>query len=157
MSYSPYQSRPVEKLEEELAIHIRKALSTEESAPKQKHVRACILYTWELKGCGSFWRAMKTYPALGDEIVIFKMLITLHKVMRQGHPDVRALFFNTQVLREGIRERNFINSLARNVSHYGGMSSCLTRRLRGFDKGLCQILGYKTRVSRFSSGIQWKL
>ena len=88
--YSPYQQRTIgtEKMEEELAVHIRKALSTEESAPKQKHVRACIVYTWEVKGSGSFWRAMKSFPSLGDEIVTFKLLITVHKVVRQGHPDV---------------------------------------------------------------------
>lgn len=77
-----------EKMEEDLASSIRKALSTEETAPKQKHVRSIILYTWDMKSAGSFWRAMKTFPALSDEIVLFKMLITMHKVVRQGHPMV---------------------------------------------------------------------
>lgn len=76
------------KMEEDLAVHIRKALSNEESAPKQKHVRGCMLYTWDIRGSGSFWRAVKSFPALGDEIVVFKLMIMLHKVVRQGHPGV---------------------------------------------------------------------
>ena len=83
---SYYTANP--KAEEELAVAIKKALSIDESAPKQKHVRACILYTWDVKGSGSFWTAVKTYPLMADEIVIFKCLITIHKVIRQGHPMV---------------------------------------------------------------------
>ncbi|KAI8923771.1 I/LWEQ domain-containing protein [Entophlyctis helioformis] len=78
----------VEKYEEELAQAIKKALSPDEAAPKQKHVRSCILYTWDVKGAGSFWAAIKTYPMVGDEIVSFKALVTIHKVIRQGHPQV---------------------------------------------------------------------
>jgi hypothetical protein len=76
------------KQEDELALAIKKALSPEESAPKQKHVRACILYTWDVKGPGSFFNALRTYPMLADEVIAFKALITYHKVIRQGHPNV---------------------------------------------------------------------
>jgi hypothetical protein len=48
------------KQEEDLANHIKKALSNDDVAPKQKHVRACILYTWDVKGSLS----LHLYPSL---------------------------------------------------------------------------------------------
>ena len=48
-----YPTRPVDKdkAEQELAINIKKATSTEESAPKQKHVRS----TYVTLGLRDFW------------------------------------------------------------------------------------------------------
>lgn len=77
-----------EKMEEELSQHIKKATSNEESAPKQKHVRGCILYTWDLKSSGSFWFVLKTQPIIGDDVMSWKTLITAHKVVREGHNSV---------------------------------------------------------------------
>ncbi|KAJ7925985.1 hypothetical protein B0H13DRAFT_2229558 [Mycena leptocephala] len=53
-----YPTRPVDKdkAEQELVVNIKKATSPEETAPKQKHVRN------------------------------FKALITVHKVLQEGHP-----------------------------------------------------------------------
>lgn len=56
----PYPDRS----EAELAIHIRKATNTDETAPKRKHVRACIVYTWDHKSSQSFWAGMKVYVDL---------------------------------------------------------------------------------------------
>jgi hypothetical protein len=74
--------------EQELAINIRKATSIEETAPKRtylcaafrsnqahlragKHVRSCIVYTWDHKSSASFWQGMKvcvyTRPALPNQ------------------------------------------------------------------------------------------
>jgi hypothetical protein len=47
--------------ESELAINIKKATSPEETAPKRKHVRSCIVYTWDHKSSASFWSGMKVY------------------------------------------------------------------------------------------------
>jgi len=47
--------------EADLAINIRKATSIDETAPKRKHVRSCIVYTWDHKSSGSFWQGMKVY------------------------------------------------------------------------------------------------
>jgi hypothetical protein len=47
------------KSEAELTINIRKATSIEETAPKRKHVRSCIVYTWDHKSSLSFWAGMK--------------------------------------------------------------------------------------------------
>jgi len=45
--------------EAELAINIKKATSPEETAPKRKHVRSCIVYTWDHKSSQPFWAGMK--------------------------------------------------------------------------------------------------
>jgi hypothetical protein len=47
--------------EQELSINIRKATSMDETAPKRKHVRSCIVYTWDHKSSVAFWAAMKVY------------------------------------------------------------------------------------------------
>ena len=87
-----------DKLDEELAISLKKALVPDESAPKQKHVRTCILYTWQMKGSGRFWTAIKTYPMMSDQVVIFKVLIIIHKVTRQGHADVIIFYYSYLVV-----------------------------------------------------------
>lgn len=53
----------VNRSEAELAINIRKATNAEETAPKRKHVRSCIVYTWDHKSSQSFWAGMKVYVA----------------------------------------------------------------------------------------------
>jgi hypothetical protein len=126
-SGSPGSQRPAIgtlKMEEDLAIHIRKALTNEETAPKQKHVRGCMLYTWDIRGSGSFWRAIKSFPALGDELVVFKLMIVLHKVIRQGHPAV-IFYINIKVLKDGIKETAFFKSLARSARNFGGYSDLI--------------------------------
>jgi hypothetical protein len=50
---------PAERSEAELSIHIRKATNPDETAPKRKHVRAAIVYTWDHKSSQSFWSALK--------------------------------------------------------------------------------------------------
>lgn len=52
---------PMDRSEAELAINIKKATNTDETAPKRKHVRACIVYTWDHKSSQSFWAGMKVY------------------------------------------------------------------------------------------------
>ncbi|KAI1002397.1 Endocytosis protein [Podosphaera aphanis] len=98
------------KSEGELAINIRKATSIEESAPKRKHVRSCIVYTWDHKSSGAFWAGMKVQPILADEVQTFKALITVHKVLQEGHPST---------LREAMANRNWIDSLNRGLSSDG--------------------------------------
>ncbi|KAJ3135187.1 sla2 Src-like adaptor 2 [Physocladia obscura] len=78
-----------DKSDAALADHIKKALSSEEVAPKQKHVRECILYTHDMKGSGSLWMGLKGFPMYGDEVVTFKGLVLVHKVINGGH--ARAL------------------------------------------------------------------
>ncbi|KAF5368533.1 hypothetical protein D9758_002298 [Tetrapyrgos nigripes] len=83
-----YPTRPVDKdkAEQELVVHIKKATSPEESAPKQKHVRKCIVFTWDYHSSISFWSGLRVQPILSDEVQTFKALITVHKVLQEGHP-----------------------------------------------------------------------
>lgn len=45
--------------DQELAINIKKATSADETAPKRKHVRACIVYTWDHRSSQAFWAGLK--------------------------------------------------------------------------------------------------
>lgn len=98
------------KSETELAVNVKKATSPEESAPKRKHVRSCIVYTWDHKSSQSFWGAMKVQPILADEVQTFKALITVHKVLQEGHPST---------LREAMANRSWIDSLNRGMAGEG--------------------------------------
>ncbi|KAJ6503329.1 ANTH domain-containing protein [Mycena vitilis] len=84
-----YPTRPVDKdkAEQELLVNIKKATSPEETAPKQKHVRKAIVFTWDYHSSVSFWSALRVQPILADEIQTFKALITVHKVLQEGHPN----------------------------------------------------------------------
>lgn len=61
MRHYSYDPRDSDRLrsEAELAVNIKKATSPEETAPKRKHVRSCIVYTWDHKSSQSFWAGMK--------------------------------------------------------------------------------------------------
>ncbi|KAL5337546.1 ANTH domain-containing protein [Aspergillus crustosus] len=98
------------RTEADLAINIRKATSIEETAPKRKHVRSCIVYTWDHKSSAAFWAGMKVQPVLADEVQTFKALITIHKVLQEGHPIV---------IREAQQHANWIDSLMRGVGGEG--------------------------------------
>ncbi|KAK7748405.1 sla2 Src-like adaptor 2 [Diatrype stigma] len=98
------------KSEAELAMNIKKATSIDETAPKRKHVRSCIVYTWDHKSSQSFWAGMKVQPILADEVQTFKALITVHKVLQEGHP---------QTLRDAIMNRGWIDSLNRGMAGEG--------------------------------------
>src|ERR1700761_5463433 len=98
------------KSETELSTNIRKATSIEETAPKRKHVRACIVYTWDHKSSMSFWAGMKVQPVMADEVQTFKALITIHKVLQEGHP---------VVVKEAQQNVNWVESLARGAGGEG--------------------------------------
>ena len=90
------------KSEQELVSSIKKATTSEECAPKQKHVRsnhpnfvnlhvAATVFTWDFKTSMPFWNALEVQPLMADEIQTFKALITIHKVIRDGHPNVISI------------------------------------------------------------------
>ncbi|KAJ2899287.1 sla2 Src-like adaptor 2 [Coemansia aciculifera] len=66
MSHFTFRTGDRIKAEQELMAAIRKATSIEETAPKRKHY-------------------MKSQPLRSDEVQCYKALITLHKVVREGH------------------------------------------------------------------------
>lgn len=95
---------PLSRAEQDLTTAIKKATSADETAPKRKHVRACIVYTWDQRSGRAFWSALKLQPIQNDEVQLFKALVTIHKVLQEGHP---------AVLREAQNHVNWIHSLAR--------------------------------------------
>lgn len=65
---------------------VKKALSPSDTAPKRKHVRACVVYTWEHKSSRAFWETLKVQPIRDSDVQLFKTLILIHKVIQEGHP-----------------------------------------------------------------------
>ncbi|KAG0045330.1 sla2 Src-like adaptor 2 [Gryganskiella cystojenkinii] len=108
-----FVTRPVDrdKAETDLALHIKKATSSEETAPKQKHVRACIVYTWDYRSSVSVWHGFRSQPMLGDEVQTFKALISAHKIIRDGHPTA---------LKDAQKETDWLDQCARSTSQYDG-------------------------------------
>ena len=109
--YQATRNVDLSKSEAELATNIRKALSTEETAPKRKHVRACIVYTWDHKSSQSFWNGVKVQPIMADEVQMFKALITIHKVLQEGHPVALA---------EAQQYQSWLESLTKGLGGIGG-------------------------------------
>ncbi|KAA1468016.1 cytoskeleton assembly control protein [Dentipellis sp. KUC8613] len=108
-----YPTRPVDKdkAEQELVVNIKKATSPEESAPKQKHVRKCIVYTWDYHSSISFWSGLRVQPILSDEVQTFKALITVHKVLQEGHP---------VTIKEAQSQTGWLETCARTVGQDSG-------------------------------------
>ncbi|TPX14870.1 uncharacterized protein E0L32_004979 [Thyridium curvatum] len=98
------------KSDKELSINIQKATNAEETAPKRKHVRSCIVYTWDNKSSLAFWAGIKVQPILADEVQTYKALITIHKVLQEGHPIS---------IKEAMANRGWIDSLNRGMAGEG--------------------------------------
>lgn len=49
----------------------------------------CIVYTWDYHTSASIWSGLRVLPILSDEVQTYKALITVHKVLQEGHPKVR--------------------------------------------------------------------
>src|ERR1700678_1227537 len=70
----------------------------------------CIVYTWDYHSSISFWNGLRVQPILADEVQTFKALITVHKVLQEGHP---------ATLRDAMANRSWIDSLNRGMSGEG--------------------------------------
>ncbi|KCV72956.1 hypothetical protein H696_00510 [Fonticula alba] len=90
--------------ERDMMQHMAKALSHDETAPKPKHVRALIIYNMQgvPNAYATFWNAFKQQNLHTDEVVCYKGLLTLHKVIRDC---------NVDFLKSAFREVNFLKSL----------------------------------------------
>ena len=56
--------------------------------------KVATLFTWDFKTASSFWHTLKMQPIMSDDIQCFKALITIHKVVRDGHPSVHFLTYS---------------------------------------------------------------
>lgn len=68
-------------------------LATADSLPPAE----CIVYTWDYRSSASIWASLRVQPILSDEVQTFKGLITVHKILQEGHPIVRSAFLSFPV------------------------------------------------------------
>ena len=65
---------------------LSKAINSQETPVKQKHVRSAIIGTFHTQGATSFWAIALRLPAMDDRIVAWKFCHVVHKILREGHP-----------------------------------------------------------------------
>lgn len=94
----------------DINVSVKKATTADASVPKRKHVRACVVYTWDHRNGRDFWNAIKLQPLETSDVQTFKALVVVHKVMQEGHP---------KVIREGQNNVNWLRSLGRNRDQGG--------------------------------------
>uniref|UniRef100_A0A8C4GJZ3 Huntingtin-interacting protein 1-related protein n=1 Tax=Dicentrarchus labrax TaxID=13489 RepID=A0A8C4GJZ3_DICLA len=68
---------------------ISKAINSTETPVKEKHARRIILGTHREKGAYTFWSYALGFPLASSSILSWKFCHVLHKVLRDGHRNVR--------------------------------------------------------------------
>uniref|UniRef100_A0A8C2Z1T4 Huntingtin interacting protein 1 related b n=1 Tax=Cyclopterus lumpus TaxID=8103 RepID=A0A8C2Z1T4_CYCLU len=68
---------------------ISKAINSTEMPVKEKHARRIILGTHREKGAYTFWSYALGFPLASSSILSWKFCHVLHKVLRDGHRNVR--------------------------------------------------------------------
>ncbi|CAI5760412.1 unnamed protein product [Candida verbasci] len=132
------------RAEVDLQTSVKKACNSDEVPPKRKHVRACIVYTWDHKNSRAFWNAVKIQPLQSDEIQLFKALIMIHKVLQEGHPNT---------LKDAYRNRDFIASLATVFPTHG---SAYGRLINQYDKYILQKLDFHRNNPGFNGTFEYE-
>lgn len=132
------------RAEVDLQVSVKKACSVDEVPPKRKHVRACIVYTWDHKNSRAFWNAVKIQPLQSDEVQLFKSLIMIHKVLQEGHPNT---------LKDAYRNRDFLSSLASVFPTHG---SAYGRLINQYDKFLLQKLDFHRNNPSFNGMFEYE-
>ncbi|VVC44540.1 AP180 N-terminal homology (ANTH) domain,I/LWEQ domain,ENTH/VHS,ENTH domain [Cinara cedri] len=79
-----------EHFEKIQAASISKAINTLENPVKEKHARNAIIGTFQEKSGETFWRCVSKLPVQEHRIVAWKCCHVVHKVLREGHPNVLA-------------------------------------------------------------------
>ncbi|XP_059350126.1 huntingtin-interacting protein 1-like isoform X2 [Daphnia carinata] len=77
-----------ENFEKTQTLAICKAVNESEVPVKSKHVRSAIIGTFQGKGSQAFWSIILRLPIHSNPIVAWKFCNTLHKILREGHPNV---------------------------------------------------------------------
>ncbi|MEJ1282078.1 huntingtin interacting protein 1 related [Cricetulus griseus] len=90
-----------EQFDKTQAISISKAINSQEAPVKEKHARRIILGTHHEKGAFTFWSYAIGLPLPSSSILSWKFCHVLHKVLRDGHPNV---LHDCQRYRSNIRE-----------------------------------------------------
>lgn len=132
------------RAEVDLQISVKKACSLEEVPPKRKHVRACIVYTWDHKNSRAFWNAVKIQPLQSDEVQLFKALVMIHKVLQEGHPNT---------LKDGYRNRDFISSLG---SVFPSQGNAYGKLINQYDKFILRKLDFHRNNPSFNGMFEYE-
>uniref|UniRef100_A0A8C0B2L5 Huntingtin interacting protein 1 related n=1 Tax=Buteo japonicus TaxID=224669 RepID=A0A8C0B2L5_9AVES len=106
------------------AVSISKAINTQEAPVKEKHARRIILGTHHEKGAFTFWSYAIGLPLPSSAILSWKFCHVLHKVLRDGHPNVLQ---DCQRYRSNIRETGDLWGHLHD--RYGQLVSIYTRLL----------------------------
>lgn len=131
------------RAEVDLQISVKKACNSDEVPPKRKHVRACIVYTWDHKNSRAFWNAVKIQPLQSSEIQLFKALIMIHKVLQEGHPNT---------LKDAYRNKDFLYSLSTVFSS----SSSYGRLINHYDRFLLRKLDFHRNNQGFNGIFEYE-
>ncbi|XP_071428355.1 huntingtin-interacting protein 1-related protein isoform X2 [Pithys albifrons albifrons] len=113
-----------EQFDKSQAISISKAINTQEAPVKEKHARRIILGTHHEKGAFTFWSYAIGLPLPSSAILSWKFCHVLHKVLRDGHPNVLQ---DCQRYRSNIRETGDLWGHLHD--RYGQLVSIYTRLL----------------------------
>ncbi|CCE79520.1 Piso0_001590 [Millerozyma farinosa CBS 7064] len=132
------------RAEVDLQTSVKKACNTDEVPPKRKHVRACIVYTWDHKNSRAFWNAVKIQPLQSDQVQLFKALIMIHKVLQEGHPNT---------LKDAYRNREFISSLGHVFPPQG---NAYGRLINQYDKYILQKLDFHRNNPGFNGMFEYE-
>lgn len=136
-------STTMSRAEVDLQISVKKACNSEEVPPKRKHVRACIVYTWDHKNSRAFWNAVKIQPLQSSEVQLFKALIMIHKVLQEGHPNT---------LKDAYRNKDFLYSLSTVFSS----SSSYGRLINQYDRFLLRKLDFHRNNQGFNGIFEYE-
>ncbi|RLV89893.1 Endocytosis protein end4 [Spathaspora sp. JA1] len=132
------------RAEVDLQTSVKKACNVDEVPPKRKHVRACIVYTWDHKNSRAFWNAVKIQPLQSNEVQLFKALIMIHKVVQEGHPNT---------LKDAYRNRDFISSLGTVFPTHG---NAYGRLISQYDRYLLQKLDFHRNNPGFNGIFEYE-
>ncbi|ANB12196.1 Sla2p [Sugiyamaella lignohabitans] len=135
------------RAEADLGAHVKKATNPDETAPKRKHVRACIVYSWDHRSGRAFWNALKVQPLQNDEVQVFKALITVHKVLQEGHPSV---------LKEAQAHVNWINSLTHGINSGPGGHHGYSRLIQEYARLLLKKLSFHRSHPVFNGTFEYE-
>ncbi|OQV25230.1 Huntingtin-interacting protein 1 [Hypsibius exemplaris] len=99
----------IEKLKRAEVTALQKAINLDEVPAKEKHVRTLIIGTFQEKSAHTFWAFVNSrIPVQGNPVVAWKFCYVLHKILRDGHPNV---------IKDSIRYHPFLVDLGRLWGH----------------------------------------
>ncbi|XP_021962391.1 huntingtin-interacting protein 1 isoform X2 [Folsomia candida] len=116
-----------EHFEKGQATSLSKAINTQETAVKEKHVRSAIIGTYQERGASTFWECVHRLPTKEHAVLCWKFCFVLHKVLREGHENV-------------IRDSQRYKPMLRELGKFWGL---LKSGFGGLIKDYCALLEIK--------------